>query len=1790
MRIGNATIQIVKALAYENFDFAVVWCENPDGYFPCNIDVWVKALMSSASDIKYDFDGMMRGLNVPRDLVGSGVHKISDISDPAFFTDIQTVYSVSGSSVPSNSVIKQFMQRKNIFFDSFDPSQAYGDFVQTRFVINDETKDSVYIIKVRENNKTPEGYSSNPNKEVYVRFIFTDDNAVKYLSIDLRSGESRMIGVYTNSDGNRSVVVLKNEEEYLEVKPDYVYENLNSCARFCCRTLGYAKERFSVTIRCKKGTLDKAFFEARHISGLKLQVGDGIYDTVNIGGVTWMAENFNSPQGGKWYDNDFNNSMYARLYTFEEAKRLCPSGWHLPTKAEVEMLIKEAGNSPLAIMAKGWKNGTNAVGFNAVGSGFLPAFQNEYQHLNSAFYMWLKENNMWFDVQSAGAAISQFPVRRLSVRYVKDCNLIDTAPRFEGETFVCESFKRVDYPSEIITEEMKTISGNGITSEIIDKFCVNGGWTYESILTANCSAFDILPTEYYRSSSYGVPATPISDYEIKALSYVCTYVAFDSVNSYNFSAFQSKALAFTGCTPTRDKHYFIKTNDYWIYNNYIYGGLGNCFVMFKDSYIFDEATKAKSIEEINGYAGSAKYRWVGDLDVTKKPNDVKGTQGSYMVWDGSAWQGKDLDIVWSYTYPMANVGDNCGQNLMFRDEGGAYHNVPFLWEENKWPAIEDRKRIAKATVVYASSISPDRMKFYLWERGVATKRIGGSDGSDGNNYSNGMPQPTMDAFSTYEGKWNVETPYDGFDTESVSRLWHVFNNARYHRYAHLYMIRIDTGERFWDDTSKKICVNGSVFYGGISFGKHENETYKQDYDGDILVMDDFPGSGRDDYNFVWFKGKCDFKMPLKNVLNGCYAPRIVLDGDITAVDDFLSCGNRSAFLEWVDGGSLDCYRLSIAGLVKNQCSKVMLPDTELVFVGGNSYTAYYDTQKSLTWDDLISVSAKKITFESNLHYGYKLLSPSEWKSGIPSDPGAKLHFMADAKITGNVSGSGEIKATGCSLTFDSIPGTMGHVWYIKHLILENAHIKCLQPKTFVFPHKLEVYGKCSIFHNSRNIAGHWVNDIILHDGSVLDVEILSDVDVVDGTVNIILEGCCELIWNVSNRIKAEISFNGKCLSNPATLRDVQGTLRLAKMDGLPWQNACVINAVVAEKTEPLLNSKTDYEIQFAGLDHKYYTDANISVPYDYWHFDVKAKMLGVFKRIDDYTVTFVLNPESCWDISQYHAMTTERGYIGVLPEKDLDNGTITIRLPQDESYIGKCAVRCSEDDEVEVSPFLAWKALSSELRESWDVDLFKDSRRAELTLYHACGLWIGKREDVPKFEMWFTPDIGNAEEERMDVWVTVDPQAEDCDVLDIKTIFDTNVYTMLRLRLNLAKWPYDIPNGRITVKFMLGNELVTIVKDVRVFSLIEDGVEARFHSHTPANKMILKEAGTVMLDLNNVNSWHDASEKQDAIVILNELEYEDGKPVRGIAEFVPFASEYQGRKWFGERLPLVNERGVITGARVKLKVMGAGAIKIKVKCKDKVFCFQDNGWLCDEATRDNIGKKIDILRWLPLHLRKSGFRGLLEKFEDSLNNCFVDNETNSPIGLLEKIARLKDLRNPDRMDTRFFQDYADMFGIDISAAFSVLENVDEADLYMRNVLKAFSQFQRSKTTLSGFQSLLAMFGAVGSIKYKYSKEYHRTDCSDWTTQPTEGFRMTQHFMVSVLIDKDDMLVFHPAFRQLIDDIKPVTNVFDGWIGYMALPLESENTRIWMSIGSNMKEMAIIVNNEDIVQNNPKEKL
>ena len=75
-----------------------------------------------------------------------------------------------------------------------------------------------------------------------------------------------------------------------------------------------------------------------------------VYKVVQIGNVTWFAQNLNYEVDGSVCPEGDNRNCekYGRLYTWEAAQNACPEGWLLPDSLDFAKLVVQVGGESQA--------------------------------------------------------------------------------------------------------------------------------------------------------------------------------------------------------------------------------------------------------------------------------------------------------------------------------------------------------------------------------------------------------------------------------------------------------------------------------------------------------------------------------------------------------------------------------------------------------------------------------------------------------------------------------------------------------------------------------------------------------------------------------------------------------------------------------------------------------------------------------------------------------------------------------------------------------------------------------------------------------------------------------------------------------------------------------------------------------------------------------------------------------------------------------------------------------------------------------------------------------------------------------------------------------------------------------------------------------------------------------------------------------------------------------------------------------------------------------------------------
>ena len=176
------------------------------------------------------------------------------------------------------------------------------------------------------------------------------------------------------------------------------------------------------------------------------ELNDGEWGSTTSGAVTVFGEGTSTVWSGS--DDEVSNlADYGRLYNWyavDDARGLCPSGWHVPTDGEFMTLEMELGMSESEANGTGWRgtdqgtqmkssasdspawNGTNTSGFSALAGGYR-VDNGSFSDEGNYGCFWSSSPNgalAWYRLLSSGytEVLRNFNLQRegFSVRCVRD--------------------------------------------------------------------------------------------------------------------------------------------------------------------------------------------------------------------------------------------------------------------------------------------------------------------------------------------------------------------------------------------------------------------------------------------------------------------------------------------------------------------------------------------------------------------------------------------------------------------------------------------------------------------------------------------------------------------------------------------------------------------------------------------------------------------------------------------------------------------------------------------------------------------------------------------------------------------------------------------------------------------------------------------------------------------------------------------------------------------------------------------------------------------------------------------------------------------------------------------------------------------------------------------------------------------------------------------------------------------------------------------------------------------------
>lgn len=157
--------------------------------------------------------------------------------------------------------------------------------------------------------------------------------------------------------------------------------------------------------------------------GTIADINGNVYQIFGIGTQIWMAQNLRTSRlnnsvkinlvidnnqwkslnqpGYCWYKNDsIKNERFGALYNFfaVETGLLCPTGWHVPTRYDWNVLIRSLGGENVAGgKMKSYYSGfwsyppdfSNRPGFSAIPGGYRSSVSNrQFTSIDTAGYWW----------------------------------------------------------------------------------------------------------------------------------------------------------------------------------------------------------------------------------------------------------------------------------------------------------------------------------------------------------------------------------------------------------------------------------------------------------------------------------------------------------------------------------------------------------------------------------------------------------------------------------------------------------------------------------------------------------------------------------------------------------------------------------------------------------------------------------------------------------------------------------------------------------------------------------------------------------------------------------------------------------------------------------------------------------------------------------------------------------------------------------------------------------------------------------------------------------------------------------------------------------------------------------------------------------------------------------------------------------------------------------------------------------------------------------------------------------
>ncbi|MBO7526297.1 MAG: hypothetical protein J6T74_00190, partial [Clostridia bacterium] len=238
-----------------------------------------------------------------------------------------------------------------------------------------------------------------------------------------------------------------------------------------------------------------------------------------------------------------------------------------------------------------------------------------------------------------------------------------------------------------------------------------------------------------------------------------------------------------------------------------------------------------------------------------------------------------------------------------------------------------------------------------------------------------------------------------------------------------------------------------------------------------------------------------------------------------------------------------------------------------------------------------------------------------------------------------------------------------------------------------------------------------------------------------------------------------------------------------------------------------------------------------------------------------------------------------------------------------------------------------------------------------------------------------------------------------------------------------------------------------------------------------------------------------------------------------------------------------------------------GNKKIDTIIKERTYNTAKNGpWIYEDG-----GRKYDLLRFVPSYLRNTDFNDFIEFFQLFANTMYLSLDKNRNISALEKIARIGNFNDIDKIETKLLMhyenQYANEFPFDkkaIQEVNTLFSNVgwevkDDEEVYgvIKYALDNLPGYNRYKGSNIGVAGALKMFGFTCKvinlwIRKKNTIEEDPNFVEEDRLSEFGDFFQTSRFNIEVDSNNyfetfNEHLDF---FINLVKSIKPITKILD----------------------------------------------